>query len=265
MIHTCVRRVNGDVHCWGANMFGQIGDGSTMGRWMPSGDPVARRTLDLEVGGFHNLARTEDDTVLAWGWNLHGQLGDGTMDDAHAPVAAMGLADATRISADITHSCAVRGTGAPICWGQGIALGNGTADDQSAPLAVMDLSDASEVQTGWGFTCALSATGGVRCWGSNEFLQLGDEGSNRLAPGPLLDIAEPIERLAVGTAHLHACAVARSGVVYCWGNNAAGQLGDGATMTERAMPMPVVGLSDVVEVATGNAHSCAMERSGAVL
>jgi alpha-tubulin suppressor-like RCC1 family protein len=29
MMHTCVRRANGTVRCWGWNYYGQLGTGST--------------------------------------------------------------------------------------------------------------------------------------------------------------------------------------------------------------------------------------------
>jgi alpha-tubulin suppressor-like RCC1 family protein len=60
----------------------------------------------------------------------------------------------------------------------------------------------------------------------------------------------------------HACAT-RSGSVSCWGFNDHGQLGDG-TGFNRATPVAVVGLDDVVEVTAGWDHTCARRASGAV-
>lgn len=42
----------------------------------------------------------------------------------------------------------------------------------------------------------------------------------------------------------------------CWGSNEMGQLGDGTT-TDRLVPAPVPGLTNVVEVVTTGYHTCA--------
>lgn len=62
----------------------------------------------------------------------------------------------------------------------------------------------------------------------------------------------------------HACARARAGVVYCWGDNATGQLGDGTTK-QRRTPVAVLGLNDATALAAGTGHTCAARRTGRVV
>jgi hypothetical protein len=52
------------------------------------------------------------------------------------------------------------------------------------------------------------------------------------------------------------------GVVYCWGKNARGQLGDGTT-TDRGTPTAVAGGLAFRSVSAGHAHSCGLTASGA--
>ena len=62
----------------------------------------------------------------------------------------------------------------------------------------------------------------------------------------------------------HTCAVVRETQgtsVYCWGNNAYGQLGDGTT-TNRLTPVKVPGLYTAVSVTCGAAHTCATLADG---
>ena len=68
----------------------------------------------------------------------------------------------------------------------------------------------------------------------------------------------------------HSCSVLATGTVKCWGGNGWGQLGDGS-VENRPAPVTVVAalgstapLSNVVAVATGMIHTCALLGSGIV-
>jgi Regulator of chromosome condensation (RCC1) repeat len=67
----------------------------------------------------------------------------------------------------------------------------------------------------------------------------------------------------------HTCAVTKAGSVSCWGANESGQLGNG-TMTQSSVPVEVLDatgnatLSDVVGIAAGQSHTCAITRAGSV-
>ena len=61
----------------------------------------------------------------------------------------------------------------------------------------------------------------------------------------------------------HTCAVGSDAHAYCWGDNSAGQLGDGTTVLH-IVPVQVLGLDDVVEVGAGFWFSCARISSGEV-
>ena len=68
--------------------------------------------------------------------------------------------------------------------------------------------------------------------------------------------------LAVSAECSHACAITAEHEVRCWGYNRFGQLGDGTT-DDRWTPVEVVGVEqDVLAVAVGGRHTCALLADG---
>lgn len=68
---------------------------------------------------------------------------------------------------------------------------------------------------------------------------------------------------SIVTATRYGCALHTTGLVSCWGDNEAGQLGDG-TQTSRWEPRPVSALDDAIAVEVGPSAACAIRRGGTV-
>ena len=67
----------------------------------------------------------------------------------------------------------------------------------------------------------------------------------------------------VDTGHRHACAVTNQGAVWCWGENASGEVGDGGTdMHPEPFQVPLSKSATMVSCGggdeSGDAHSCAL-------
>ena len=76
--HSMALKSDGTVWAWGANYYGQLGDGSTTNRTTPVQVSGLTGVVAIAGGGNHSLALKSDGTVYAWGYNNRGQLGDGT-------------------------------------------------------------------------------------------------------------------------------------------------------------------------------------------
>jgi alpha-tubulin suppressor-like RCC1 family protein len=81
----CVLRRGGTAACWGQNVFGELGDGTTANR--PAPVPVAGLSslADLEAGFDHGCARDSGGALFCWGDNTYGELGDGTTERRPTP------------------------------------------------------------------------------------------------------------------------------------------------------------------------------------
>src|SRR5207248_840583 len=161
------------------------------------------------------------------------------------------------ITAGGSHSCALTSAGGVACWGRNVSgeLGDGTTTNRLTPAAVVGLSGGvSAIAAGNAHTCALTSRAGVSCWGDNAEGQLGDATTtNRSQPVAVTGLPSGIAAIVAGD--VHTCALTSDGNVMCWGNNFAGQLGDGS-VSRRSTPVAVSGLSAVIGLAAGSYHTC---------
>jgi alpha-tubulin suppressor-like RCC1 family protein len=99
--HSCAIVEGGKVSCWGTNNFGQLGDGSTTTRTMPTSIAQLNGVTSLSVGQAHGcvVIADPDGIVKCWGRNTECQLGrnfDSTF--LPSPVQVPGLLNAVAVA-----------------------------------------------------------------------------------------------------------------------------------------------------------------------
>lgn len=119
----------------------------------------------------------------------------------------------------------------------------------------------TSVATGLDHTCGIQ-TGTLWCWGSNNGGQLGvGDQIGRSAP---TRVGGATDWVLVDASPLrNSCGIRQGGTLWCWGNNADGQLGTG-TETQSLVPIPVsVSPSQTwATVSLGWDHTCAITTGG---
>jgi alpha-tubulin suppressor-like RCC1 family protein len=89
-VHACGLDGDGAAFCWGRNLHGQVGDGTTEDRPAPTRVEGSIRFIEVASLGSHTCGRTAGGEVHCWGYNLEGQLGDGSRQNRLSPVPVVG-------------------------------------------------------------------------------------------------------------------------------------------------------------------------------
>ena len=177
--HTSAVRTNGTLWTWGYNIFGQLGDTTTVSKRSPVS--VVGGFVDwcqVSAGQFHNAAIRTNGTLWTWGWNSYGRLGDNTTLSRSSPVSVVGgFTDWCQVSAGYSHTAAIRTNGTLWTWGSNGygRLGDNTTLSRSSPVSVVGgFTNWCQVSVNGYFTAAVQTNGTLWTWGRNNCGQLGD-------------------------------------------------------------------------------------------
>ncbi|MGA2927597.1 MAG: RCC1 repeat-containing protein, partial [Solirubrobacteraceae bacterium] len=281
--HACATLENGGVKCWGDDLDGQLGDGTTTSRATPVRVRSIADAREVVTSAYNTCALLGDGRVDCWGGNLDGELGHGTRTGpqlcgavrdpcSRTPVSVVGLDHVTRISAagnihqGNDHVCALLSDATVRCWGYGYdgELGNGRSYNSSRPVLAAGVTAATDVAAGSFDSCAVMRAGTIKCWGDNTSGELGTA-----APTGVRTRAVAVKGVAAAMSVIsggyHSCAVLADGRVDCWGDNDNGEIGTGSTASGDVLTAAMVrGVAGAANGSAGDYHSCALTRAGTV-
>jgi Regulator of chromosome condensation (RCC1) repeat len=278
---TCAAASDAGVSCWGSNGDGVLGIGLPPDGGPPPAQSFAPLPLALDaveglaLGGFFGCALVSDGGVACWGDDSQNELGR-TLDAGSfdpAPRAVPISAGASAVATGKYHACALLQDQSVECWGAADHGETGEVFDGgvASPRKVAGLT-ATEVTAGEVSTCAITTSGGVVCWGGDQYGQLG-RGATDASAVAVDPVPEPVA-LPLGAIALHiassvgsTCALLSDHSVWCWGDNAYGELGTGSAIPGfSGLPAQVQGLVNVVQIAAGPGSwtVCALLQEGSV-
>lgn len=281
--HACVALFTGEVRCWGRADRGQTGAAGAAGFPMlalPAPADELGVIDELALGAHHGCVRRASGIIECWGDDGAGQLGDEAVHPAcasgdpcsAAPVPLAGIEDVIDLDAGRDATCAVRESGAVVCWGRsdtgllGAApegtttcmVGGATVGCRQTPLAVPTIERAIAISVGAEHACTIDEDGVVWCWGGNASGQAGAAGAGVAAP---TEVELPLGAYVIDAGRAHTCAVTFDDRVWCWGANDVAQLGRSGG-AGGATPAMVGGLPPAIDVVSGPDHVCARTLDG---
>jgi alpha-tubulin suppressor-like RCC1 family protein len=286
--HTCFYDQNGQFSCWGWNEWGQLGLGST------GPDKSSPTQVSSPFTAPTSLTAGEDYTclvdqgeALCWGANYHGQsLGslelNGTDTDkvlSPTPTNTPGVGILS-IEAHTGHTCAINNKQHLYCWGFNWPTANGVMESSfnetvtPTKYTLGTTDTVRRVSVGALHQCAESGRGDLWCFGNGFFGAIGHgkQPLNYVPPQVLPGFSVNFRQVEAGGMDTNkggssasffddfSCAIDSSGVAKCWGSDFRGSLGNGPPEAAENTPQLVQELGgDVVDLALGGGHACAIE------
>ena len=232
---------------------------------MPVSMPNDAEPDFIATGTETSCAILDSGRVACWGRNDFGQTGSQRAErlgycvveaceyEPYLVPVDMGTVIALSVGGD--HVCSVNGQGQTFCWGLNDKRQTGLeSDDQRCPSNTPCVRQATrlehlppmvDVAAGRAHTCALTLAGRVMCWGDNTRGQLGSGSVGPVRPGGADYSRLPVtvgrlgQSLGLTAGEYSNCSRSETGQIYCWGDNAQGQLGDGNCTAAEPSPIQV--------------------------
>ena len=262
----------GRAWVWGGNSFGQLGTGSLSPACALTQNAFGSRYQALSLGGDHSLWLRTDGRIEAAGYNGTGALGQpSSVYLSQSLLVVPGNATYTAVAAGNFFSLAVRADGTLWVWGSNGRGQYGTAPatdgvHRHTPVQVAGLPvGLRAVAAGSAHALALDNTGQVWAWGETSNGKLGI-GSTSASWAPPTRVALSGNFIAIACGAEFSLALRDDGVLYVWGIDETGQLGQGRNLGMSNLPLVVPGLPPIkaMDGGWGLGHTLAAGRDGSL-
>jgi alpha-tubulin suppressor-like RCC1 family protein len=258
-------KTDGTLWCWGYNIYGQLGDNTSVSRSSPVQTITGGTNWSkISCGGNHIAAIKTDGTLWCWGYN-YGALGDNTVVNKSSPIQTVaGGVNWSTVSCGYFYTAATKTDGTLWLWGAGSSGQLGIDKYYKYSPSMVDS------QTNWlttnsskhtGFKAAIKTDGTLWLWGTG--------GNGQLGNNTVVSVISPVQTISDGTnwrsfstGGTFCAAIKTDGTLWTWGNNNNGYLGDG-TGTSRSSPVQTVTYGNIWNyVDCGQQHTAAIKTDG---
>ena len=209
--HSLAIKTDGTLWAWGFNIYGQLGDGSTVNKSSPIQIGNENTWQSISAGTLSSVAIKTNQTLWGWGDNV-----------SNVPVQIGVDSDWQIISSGSNNNFAIKANGTLWTW----------SAVSPFPIQIGTDSNWKTISSNLGLNHAIKTNGTLWGWGSNYYGGIGD--------GTIIDQTNPVQigiesdwdKMSNG----EQCgfAIKTNGTLWAWGWNSDGQLGDGTTINKLA-------------------------------
>jgi alpha-tubulin suppressor-like RCC1 family protein len=291
--YTLMIKTDGSLLAWGDNSSGQLGDGTTINKYVPTqigtgwksisaygtksmavkkdgtlwewgsgaGNSPVQLGIDADwniiaTGSLHNLALKNDGSLWAWGNNLYGQLGIGNRVNQSQPSRVGDQNDWASISLGLYHSLAIKTDGRMYSWGSASdgQLGNGMETNSNYFTGPSLIVNSN----GWKVISAVGNTSyAIKTDGTLWACGFRMTSNDPIRNSTFVKISLDTDWTTISAGPNHIIGLKTNRSLWAWGNNSSGQLGDGTTINKYS-PARIGGDNGWDAVATGSQFSVAL-------
>jgi alpha-tubulin suppressor-like RCC1 family protein len=248
---------NGSLFTWGQNIFGSLGDGTTVNKSSPVQTIAAGTNWRyVSSGTYVGAGIKTDGTLWVWGENGDGTLGTNDRTSRSSPVQTVSGGTNWQQSAHGGASAGIKTDGTLWVWGSagfGV-LGDGTTTKKSSPVqTIAGGTNWQKVSVGPYNMAAIKTDGTLWVWGYNLNGTLGNgtSGSSSYKSSPVQTSAGGTNWRDVQVSGQTMVGIKTDGTLWTWGNNTLGELGNNSNDASSTPIQTVSAGTNWASLATG--------------
>lgn len=235
--------LRGRVWSWGDNDTGQLGNNSVVDSQTPVSILGANKTFcKIATGINYTIGLTLIGRAFGWGGNTNAYLGVNSTTAYSSPKAVSGVAKTFCEIATYQQSLAIDQRGKVWAWGRNFEgqLGDNSITNKSTPISVLGAAKTfCKVAAGYFNSYSIDLRGKIWAWGQGSSGALGDNTTTgKSTPVSIGGANKTFCLISAGSSY--GCGIDKNGLVWCWGGNTFGQLGDN-TITSKNTPVSIKG------------------------
>ena len=228
---------------WGYNGVGCLGDGTSIDRWSPV--KIGTSTWNaIAAGNNHALGLLSSNTLFGWGYNAYGNIGDNTTVVKYSPTSVAGASTWKAIACGYDHSLGILSDDKLFGWGRdhvGQVGDATTVTSRVVPTAVGSSTWKFVGNTDGNYSLGIKYDNTLWSWGDNSYGQLGDGTSvTKTSPTQIFYASSTYVWKIIDSFGEYVLALNDDDILYSWGYNGSGQLGNGTTANTNPIPTSLV-------------------------
>jgi alpha-tubulin suppressor-like RCC1 family protein len=242
--HTLAIDNRGLVWGWGYGRDGQLWDKTTLSARTPVSILGSRKTFcSVGTGLWHGIGIDNNGYTWTWGLNNYGQLGNYYILSVCTPVSIKGAKKTfCKVDTGTYNVVTIDYKGQVWSWGYNAygQLGNNATQSEISPVSILGVKKTfCEIAGAYTHSLGIDNRGLLWAWGYNNAGQLGVYSvTSKRTPVSILGAKKTFCQISSGD--YFSIAIDNRGLVWGWGNDIYGQLGD-YSITCKCTPLSIMG------------------------